>query len=69
MDWTALAKRLGRTGGLACMIAGGLLCGMGVNDALNTCPDAGCEDATLAAAGYAATFCFGGMVHLWGKRP
>ncbi|MEL6959343.1 MAG: hypothetical protein AAGL89_10375 [Pseudomonadota bacterium] len=62
MDWDRLARRLGRTGGLACMIAGGLLCGVAVNDALNGVPD-----ATLQAAINAAIFCFGGIVFLWGR--
>jgi len=64
MDWHALSKRLARTGGLACMIAGGLLCGVAVNDALNGVPD-----ATLDAAINAAVFSFGGMVFFWSRRP
>ena len=60
----ALSKRLARTGGLACMIAGGLLCGVAVNDALNGVPD-----ATLQAALNAAIFSFGGMVFFWGRKP
>ena len=64
MHWHALSKRLARTGGLACMIAGGLLCGVAVKDALNGVPD-----ATLQAALNAAIFSFGGMVFFWGRKP
>ena len=64
MHWHRLSKRLARTGGLACMIAGGLLCGVAVNDALNRVPD-----ATLQAAINAAIFSFGGMVFFWSKKP
>jgi hypothetical protein len=46
------------------MIAGGLLCGVAVNHALNGVPD-----ATLDAAINAALFSFGGMVFFWSKRP
>ena len=63
MDIDALVKRLARTGGLAFMIAGGILCGTAVNDALNGVPD-----ATLAAAIYAAMFSFGGMLFFWAKK-
>ena len=45
------------------MLAGGLLCGTAVNDALNGVPD-----ATLYAAIYAAMFSFGGMLFFWSKR-
>jgi len=64
MHWDALAKRLARTGGLAFMIAGGVLCGTALNDALNGVPD-----ATLDAAIYAAMFSFGGMLFFWSRRP
>lgn len=64
LDTKALLKRLARTGGLACMIAGGLLCGVAVNDALSGVPD-----ATLNAAIYGALFSFGGMVFFWGRGP
>ncbi|WP_375280692.1 hypothetical protein [Pseudooctadecabacter sp.] len=60
----ALAKRLARTGGLACMLAGGLLTGVAVNDALNGVPD-----ATLQAAINASIFSFGGMIFFWSKKP
>lgn len=46
------------------MIAGGLLCGVAVNDALNGVPD-----ATLDAAINAALFSFGGMVFFWSRKP
>ena len=69
MDWTPLAKRLGRTGGLACMIAGALLCGVMVVEAIEICPGEECEAATLNAATYALIFCFGGIVWTWGRRP
>ena len=59
----ALIKRLARTGGLACMIAGGLLSGLAIRDALNAVPD-----ATLTAAINAAIFCFGGIIFSWSKR-
>jgi len=45
------------------MIAGGILCGQAVNDALNGIPD-----ATLDAAIYAAMFSFGGMLFFWSRR-
>ena len=63
MDTHALTKRLARTGGLACMIAGGLLCGLALRDALNDVPD-----ATLDAAINAALFSFGGMIFFWSKK-
>jgi hypothetical protein len=63
LDIEALKKRLARTSGLAFMLAGGLLCGTAVNDALNGVPD-----ATLYAAIYAAMFSFGGMLFFWSKR-
>lgn len=63
MDTNALAKRLARTGGLACMIAGGILCGQAINDALNGVPD-----ATLDAAINAALFSFGGMLFFWSRK-
>lgn len=64
LDIDALVKRLARTGGLACMISGGILCGQAINDALNGVPD-----ATLQAAIFAALFSFGGMLFFWSKRP
>lgn len=64
LDINALTKRLARTGGLAFMIAGGILCGQAISDALNGVPD-----ATLDAAIYAAMFSFGGMLFFWAKRP
>lgn len=64
MDIDALVKRLARTGGLAFMIAGGIMCGTAVNDALNGVPD-----ATLDAAIYAAMFSFGGILFFWAKKP
>lgn len=63
MDIDALVKRLARTGGLAFMIAGGIMCGTAVNDALNGVPD-----ATLDAAIYAAMFSFGGILFFWAKK-
>ncbi|MEJ6641531.1 MAG: hypothetical protein QNL58_14610 [Octadecabacter sp.] len=64
MDIDALLKRLARTGGLAFMIAGGILCGQAVGEALDGIPD-----ATLDAAIYAAMFSFGGMLFFWSKKP
>ncbi|WP_093997020.1 hypothetical protein [Octadecabacter ascidiaceicola] len=64
MDIDALLKRLARSGGLAFMIAGGILCGQAVNDALNDVPD-----AILNAAIYAALFSFGGVLFLWSRKP
>ncbi len=64
MDIDALLKRLARTGGLAFMIAGGILCGTAVSDALS-----GVVDATLDAAIYAAMFSFGGMLFFWSRKP
>ena len=64
LDINALVKRLTRTGGLAFMIAGGILCGSAAIDALNGVPD-----ATLAAAIYAMMFSFGGMLFFWAKKP
>jgi len=64
VNWHALSKRLARSGGLACMIAGGVLCGQAVGNALD-----GVSDATLNAAIYAAIFSFGGMVFFWSRRP
>lgn len=64
MDINALVKRLARTGGLAFMIAGGIMCGTAVSDALNGVPD-----ATLDAAIYAAMFSFGGILLFWSKKP
>ncbi|MBU2992141.1 MULTISPECIES: hypothetical protein [unclassified Octadecabacter] len=64
MDTNAVMKRLARTGGLAFTIAGGILCGQAVNDALNGVPD-----ATLDAAIYAALFSFGGILFFWSRRP
>lgn len=64
MDINALTKRFARTGGLACMIAGGLLCGLAARDALNGVPD-----ATLDAAINAALFSFGGLLFFWSKKP
>ena len=46
------------------MIAGGILCGSAIRDALNGVPD-----AALAAAIYAAMFSFGGMLFFWSKKP
>lgn len=46
------------------MLAGGLLTGVAVNDALNGVPD-----ATLQAAINAAIFSFGGMIFFWSKQP
>lgn len=46
------------------MIAGGILCGQAINDALNGVPD-----ATLNAAIYAAFFSFGGMLFFWSRKP
>ncbi|WP_281980879.1 hypothetical protein [Thalassorhabdomicrobium marinisediminis] len=63
MERRAILKRLARTGGLACMIAGAVLCGQAVFEALNGRPD-----ATLHVALYGALFSFGGMVFLWGRR-
>jgi len=63
VDIDALVKRLARTGGLAMMIAGGILCGTAVNDALNGVPD-----ATLDAAIFAATFSAGGILFFWSKK-
>lgn len=45
------------------MIAGGILCGQAVNDALNGVPD-----ATLEAAKFAAAFCFGGILFTWSRK-
>lgn len=64
MDIDALLKRLARTGGLAFMIAGGILCGQAVREALDGVPD-----ATLDAAIFAAMFSFGGMLFFWSRRP
>ncbi|MCF2871309.1 hypothetical protein L0664_09565 [Octadecabacter sp. G9-8] len=64
MNWDALTKRLARTGGLAFMIAGGILCGQAISQALDGVPD-----ATLDAAIYAAMFSFGGMIFFWSRRP
>lgn len=64
MDIDALLKRLARTGGLAFMIAGGILCGQSVREALDGVPD-----ATLDAAIFAAMFSFGGMLFFWSRRP
>jgi len=64
MDTNALSKRLARTGGLACMIAGGLLCGLAVRGTLNNIPD-----ASLDAAINATIFGFGAVIFLWSKRP
>lgn len=63
MDIDALLKRLARTGGLAMMIAGGILCGQAVNDALNGVPD-----ATLDAAIFAALFSLGGVLFFWSRK-
>lgn len=64
LDIDALLKRLARSGGLAFMIAGGILCGQAVNQALNGVPD-----ATLDAAIFAALFSFGGILFFWAKKP
>lgn len=64
MDINALVKRLARSGGLAFMIAGGILCGQAINDALNQVPD-----ATLDAAIFAAMFSFGGILFFWSRKP
>lgn len=64
LDTNALKKRLARTGGLALMIAGGILCGQAINDALNGVPD-----ATLDVAIFAALFSLGGMLFFWSKKP
>ncbi|AKS47549.1 hypothetical protein SAMN05444287_2797 [Octadecabacter temperatus] len=64
-----LKKRLARTFGLAFMLAGGLLCGVAVSDALSRCPGIQCEDATLSVAVYAALFSLGGILFFWAKKP
>lgn len=64
LDIDALKKRFARTGGLAFMIAGGILCGQAVNEALNGVPD-----ATLDAAIFAAMFSLGGVLLFWSKKP
>jgi len=64
LDINALVKRLARSGGLAFMIAGGILCGQAINDALNQVPD-----ATLDAAIFAAMFSFGGILFFWSRKP
>jgi len=46
------------------MIAGGILCGQAINDALNSVPD-----ATLDAAIYAAMFSLGGILFFWSRKP
>jgi len=69
LDTRALKKRLARTFGLAFMLAGGLLCGTEISNALAVCPGAGCNHATLNSAGYAAMFSFGGMLFFWAKKP
>lgn len=46
------------------MIAGGILCGQSISDALN-----GVSDATLDAAIYAALFSFGGILFFWSRKP
>lgn len=69
LDTEAILKRLARTFGLALMLAGGLLTGVAVSDALAVCPGQQCSDATLSAAIYAALFSLGGMLFFWSKKP
>ncbi|HCP82716.1 MAG TPA: hypothetical protein DIT67_14530 [Octadecabacter sp.] len=69
MDTKALKKRLARTSGLAFMLAGGLLCGVAVSDALSHCPGIQCEDATLNVAIYAAMFSLGGVLFFRSRKP
>ncbi|MGJ8612075.1 MAG: hypothetical protein ACSHWY_13320 [Octadecabacter sp.] len=64
MDINALKKRLARTGGLAFMIAGGILCSQAISDAMSGVPD-----ATLDAAIFVAMFSFGGILFFWSRKP